>query len=618
MNILSNPSKLIKTSFITALLLTGASAAGAQGSKTYQAASPDKHTRLEVAVDARGRLQYRTLTDGREVVRWSALGFELNGTAAGTKTTVQGSTQKAVNEPFAWPLGENDTIGNQYQELDLSLQSGAVQFHLLARVYDGSVALRYVLPAQAGLPSPARLTQENTAFNLAEAYTIYQYHQESVFTPTKLDSLTSTCDFPATLVGARYYLSIGEAANDGYTKAELRRGSAPHALAVAFVHDKEVAVTLPFQSPWRTISCAKSAIGLHQFSELNLKLNPAAPGGIPGGVQPGKVLRAQLNTQSGLDCIDLAARLNMRYILFDAGWYGPERAQTSDPSVVIPAIDMPKVIAYGKSKGIGVLLYVNYMGLQNHLDTILPLYKQWSVSGLKFGFVDGLSQKGLTWLADAIKKVNDAGLVLNIHDNYKPTGLSRTYPVLFTQEGIRGDENSPDAFHTTTLPFTRFLAGPADFTFCYPNPKDKFSKNLKVSKAQQLALTVVYFSPLQALFWYGRPLDYTNDAEIEFFKYVPTVWNETHYLAGEIGRNISVARRSGSTWFVGSAAGLQDWAGPLKLDFLKKNTAYTATVFEDDGQGGVARRTLRAKKGDILPVSLKATGGQAIMLAESK
>ncbi|MDO7846252.1 glycoside hydrolase family 97 catalytic domain-containing protein [Hymenobacter sp. M29] len=608
----------IRFAALPVLLLAGPLAAGAQTPKTYQATSPDKQTRLEVAVDAQGRLRYRTMTGGREVVRWSALGFELNGTAAGTQTTVQGAAQKAVNEPFAWPLGENDRIDNQYQELDLSLTSGVVQFHVLARVYDGSVALRYVLPAQAGLLGPARLTKENTEFNLADSYTLYQYHQESVFKPTRLDSLAGTCDFPATLASAKNCLSIGEAENAGYTKAELGRGSAPQSLAVAFMHDKEVAVTLPFQSPWRTISCAKSAIGLHRFSDLNLRLNPAAPGGVPAGVQPGKVMRAQLNTQSGLDCVDLAARLNMRYVLFDAGWYGPERALTSDPAVAVPAIDLPKVIAYGKSKGIGVLLYVNYIGLQNHLDTILPLYKQWGVAGMKFGFVDGLSQKGLMWLAGAIKKVNDAGLVLNIHDNYKPTGLSRTYPALFTQEGIRGDENSPDAFHTTTLPFTRFLAGPADFTFCYPNPKANFSKNLKVSKAQQLALTVVYFSPLQALFWYGRPLDYTNDSEIEFFKYVPTVWNETHYLAGEIGQNISVARRSGSTWFVGSAAGLQDWQGRLKLDFLKKNTAYTATIFEDDGQGGIARRTLKAKQGDTLPVALKAAGGQAIMLEETK
>jgi alpha-glucosidase len=589
----------------------------AQPAKTYSIASPDAKTWLAVTVDAAGNLKYRVNYDGRGVVGWSALGFNLNGLTAGGHAVVQRVEEQLADTTFAWPLGENETVRNHYRALTLRVQSGRLTFRVLARAYDGSVAFRYELPQQEGL-APAVMTKENTEFSLIDQYTLYQYHHESVFTPVPVDSLATTCDFPATLKSDKLYVSIGEAANDSYTKAELTKSAVPRGLAVTFVHDKEVALSLPFRTPWRTISVARTAVGLHQFSELNLKLNPPAPGGIPAGLKPGKVMRAQLNTQSGLDCIDLASRLHFQYILFDAGWYGPERAVSSDPAVVIPAIDMPKVIAYGKSKGIGVILYVNYIGLQNHLDAILPLYKQWGISGLKFGFVDGFSQQGLTWLAGAIKKVNDAGLLLNIHDNYKPTGLSRTYPALFTQEGIRGDENSPDAFHTTTLPFTRFLAGPADFTFCYPNPTNTFSKNLKVSKAQQLALTVVYFSPLQAIFWYGRPLDYTNDAEIEFFKYVPTVWNETHYLAGEIGQRISVARRSGTTWFVGNAAGPRDWQGQIKLDFLKKGTPYTATVFEDDGRGGIAKRTVAVKKDDVFAFAIKATGGQALMLEETK
>src|SRR5699024_6099635 len=126
-------------------------------------------------------------------------------------------------------------------------------------------------------------------------------------------------------------------------------------------------------------------------------------------------------------------------------------------------------------------------------------------------------------------------------------------------EGVRGNEHAPDAFHTLVLPFTRFLAGPADFTFCYPNAKESFSSKLKVSKGHQLALSVIFFSPLQAMLWYGKPEDYTNEEEIEFFKYVHTVWDESHYLKGKIGKYISVARRKGNIWFMGNAAGLQDW-----------------------------------------------------------
>jgi alpha-glucosidase len=235
---------------------------------------------------------------------------------------------------------------------------------------------------------------------------------------------------------------------------------------------------------------------------------------------------------------------------------------------------------------------------------------------LKFGFVDGLTQQGLTWLSAAMQKVYDHGFMLNIHDNYKPTGLSRQFPNLLTQEGIRGDENSPDAFHNTVLPFTRFMAGPADFTFCYPNAANSYSKNIKVSMGQQLALTVIYFSPLQSMFWYGKPKEYTNEQEIEFFKYVPAVWNESHYIGGAIGKNIAVARRKDKTWFVGIAAGPEDWGDMLDLTFLEKGKKYTATIYEDDGNGSIRKRIDPVTKDDQLCFMLRAGGGQAVIIRE--
>lgn len=398
--------------FLTIQLLVVCTNNIAQVRSTFKVTSPDKNTFIEVGLD-KGKLLYRLSYGNNAIIKWSDLGFVMNDVVAGEKTLIKGKAQRSNKENFTWPLGENDNITNNYNEITLSCQSSSLKYNIKARVFDGSVAFRYEIPTQSVLESNT-IRKENTEFNFSEPYTIYQYNQESVFIPVSIDTFTKTCDFPATLTN-------------------------------------------------------------------------------------GKLL-----------------------------------------------------------------------GLKAKLDIILPLYKKWGVSGLKFGFVDGLTQGGLTWLAGAIKKVNDYGFILDIHDNYKPTGLSRTYPALLTQEGIRGDENSPDAFHTTVLPFTRFLAGPADFTFCYPNSKNSFSKNLKVSKGQQLALTVIYFSLLQSIFWYGNPNDYTNEEEIEFFKYVPTVWNESHYLAGDIGKNISVARRKGNTWYVGSAAGLMDWQGTITLDFLTK------------------------------------------------
>ena len=585
---------------------------------TVTVVSPDKTTSCEVRANENGSLVYRVFYQKKPVVNWSPLGLTIDQVPLGEKVTIDKANKRTVNEKFTWTLGEDDLIENHYNETSVSCHSAGIQFKLLARAYDGSIAFRYQIPAQAGI-SNGLISKENTAFHFTTPYTLYQYNQESVFTPTSMDTLTRTCDLPATLTNQQLYISVGEADNTGYTKAELKKGAEPNSLALAFMRDTAVRFNGSYQTPWRTISIATTAIGLHRFSQLFLKLAaPSATRQVPAWIKPGKLIRAQLTTQSGLDCIDFAAAHQFQYIMFDAGWYGAEFRSSSDPTQVIPAIDMPRVIAHGKEKGIGVILYVNYVGLRTKLDTILPLYKQWGVAGMKFGFVDGLTQQGLNWLAGAMQKVYDYGFILNIHDNYKPTGLSRTFPQLLTQEGIRGDENSPDAFHTTVLPFTRFLAGPADFTFCYPNAANSFSKNLKVSKAQQLALTVIYFSPLQSIFWYGKPTDYTNEEEIEFFKYVPTVWNESHYLSGDIGKNISVAKRKGDTWFVGNAAGLEDWQGAIQLDFLTKGRSYTATLYGDNEQQSITRKIITVKKGDTLPFTIKAKGGLALMIVPTK
>jgi len=599
----------------------------AQVKSTYRLYSPDKKTDIEISTKTGGELQYRVVDHDKETTKWSAMGFVVNGITAGEHTKILSAAQVIHVETFAWPLGENDKISNNYQQLILKCKSGDLFFNLQVRLFNGTAAFRYQIPAQNGIKAGI-ITKELTQFNLTNAYTIYQFNQESVFKPFLLDSLNTSCDFPATLaLKGQRYLSIGESDNHNYIKGELVKGRLPNSLAIAFntvpYHtDRRVASSKDtivkfsgdFETPWRTISIAETAIGLHDYSQLNLKLTAPAAGIVPANIKPGKLIRAQLNTQSGLDCIDFAAKHDFQYIMFDAGWYGPERSPQSDPTVVIPAIDMPKILQHSKEKGIGVILYVNYVGVRLYLDKLLSVFKNWGISGIKFGFVDGLSQQGISFLDTAISKVNANGFILDIHDNYKPTGLSRRYPALLTQEGIRGDENSPDAFHTTVLPFTRFLAGPADFTFCYPNSKNTFSKNIKVSKAQQLALTVVYFSPLQSIFWYGQPNDYTNEDEIEFFKYVPTVWNETHYLAGEIAENISVARRKENTWYIGNAAGLTDWHTTIKLNFLAKDKTYTATIYEDDDNNGIRKRIIDVKKGDSFPVDIKAKGGQAIII----
>lgn len=273
-------------------------------------------------------------------------------------------------------------------------------------------------------------------------------------------------------------------------------------------------------------------------------------------------------------------------------------------------LDLPEVIRYAKQSGIGVLLYVNRRALERQLSEILPLYERWGVSGVKFGFVNVGSQFWTKWLNDAVELAGKHKLMVDVHDEHRPTGLSRTYPHLMTQEGIAGNETMPSADHNTVMPFTRFVAGAADYTICY------YSERIKTTRAHQLALAAVYYSPLQFLYWYDRPAAYQGEPEIEFFDRVPTVWDDTKVLHGEIGRYATVARRSGDEWFVGTINNGVPRRLQIPLRFLDPGRVYLANVYENGRSGpkDVQIRRIKVDASGVIQAQLPPAGGQAIWI----
>ena len=358
-------------------------------------------------------------------------------------------------------------------------------------------------------------------------------------------------------------------------------------------------------------------------------------------IKPGKVMReVTLTTEGGKALVDFAVKRNLQYIHFDAGWYGFEYDKASDATTVtldprrnpkIDALNLKEVVAYAKQHGIGVMLYVNQRALQQQLDEILPLYKSWGISGIKFGFVQVGSQVWTKWMHEAVKKCADYGLMVDIHDEYRPTGFSRTYPNLMTQEGIRGNEEFPDATHNVTLPFTRFVAGAADYTICYYRQdfgrlnveKDNYgvprSKSIQTTPAHQLALAAVYYSPLQYMYWYDKPSDSQDEPELKFFDDVYTTWDDTKVLQGEVGEFITVARRRGEEWFIGSITNNEARTLPVDLSFLPAGKDYVAEIYTDGDKSIPTRTKVRVSKfrvnaKTVLHFNLRASGGSAIRL----
>jgi alpha-glucosidase len=529
--------------------------------------------------------------------------------------------------------GERSLVRDCYRQMDLTLlhrNKGKASVQLRIRAYNEGIAFRYQFPEGENGGSYLHITGESTEFNFQpETKAWFTPRAQSLHQLLPLKNWPDESDRPLTLElpnGLFACLAEAEMTNYARTKFKLNPGKDNSILCSLYGEVDEIA---PFHSPWRVIMVAEKAGQLLANNDLILNLNPPCEIKNTSWIKPGKVMReVTLSTDGAIRLVDFAAAHHPQYIHFDAGWYGFENAIASDATTVNVDprrnpkndLDLQKVIKYAKSKGLGVILYVNQRALAAQLDTILPLYHSWGVSGVKFGFVQVGSHRWTTWLHEAIRKCAKYQLMVDIHDEYRPTGFTRTYPNLLTQEGVRGNEEMPDANNNTILPFTRYIAGPADYTYCYYFRKElghpaRFIQN---SSAHQLALPVVYYSPFQYLFWYDKPEDYQGEPEIAFWEAVPTVWDDTKVLCGQISKFISVARRSGEEWFVGTITNTEARELKLPLSFLEKGRKYEATIYSDDPtvntRTKVAIRQLKVDASTVLTTRLYASGGEAMVI----
>ena len=224
-------------------------------------------------------------------------------------------------------------------------------------------------------------------------------------------------------------------------------------------------VDFPVKSPWIVALLGKSAVEVVNAKYQIYNLNDPPVFDDVSWIAPGKVIRdMQLSTESSKEVIDVLEQIGGKYVLLDAGWYGPETNPASDATTWLKnpkkaPLDIEVITQYGKSKGIGVILYVNDIALSRQLEDILPLYNQWGVAGIKFGFVELDKSEDIARILHYVKRCGEHRLVVNIHDNYRPSGISRTYPNLLSIEGIRGDEHTPNAKHSVMLPFLRYTYG---------------------------------------------------------------------------------------------------------------------------------------------------------------
>ena len=561
----------------------------------------------------------------------SAMGIPVDTNRVWTKgMEVTSVEHRSEDNTWKTVYGEYSQIRDHYNEMTLHLMKGGKHdnsgngydkrqqylLDIIVRAYDEGVAIRYHFPeATNGLFM--HITDDLTSFRFAPGAEAYHYawaqsHANKVKLLKSEAAWKEEAERPLTLHLANgLYAAIGEAALTDFVRGKLKL-KADNELKMAMFDSADIITA--YDMPWRFIMVGEKAIDLINNKQLVLNLNAPCQIADTSWIKPGKAFRVcRLDMKTCLAGVDFCVDRGLQYIELDAGWYGPEMKMSSSALKVLESrdIDMPKLCAYAKSKGIGVWVYVNQRALYQELDQLLPLYEKWGISGIKFGFVQIGSQDWTTWLHQAVRKCADHHIMVDIHDEYRPTGWSRTYPNLMTQEGIGGNEEMPDAEHNTILPFTRFLCGPADYTPCY------FNGRVKNTKAHQLAMPVVYYSPITFLYWYDLPNVYKGEKELDFWKYCPTVWDESKALQGEIGEYIVQARRSGNDWFVGAMTGLQAHDITLNTaDFLQKGKKYRVEIYNDNPalntRTKVSTVVQTIKAGKMLKLHLQPSGGAAL------
>lgn len=604
-------------------------------SQQLEVKSPDERT--SVCFSKPGKeLTYAITSDGKEIILPSRAGLDLDNRvwemALGKRDLVQPdcwmdlltvdsvSTWAPVDTVWHPLYGERSSVRDRYNSATMYLSrkdKSKYRLNIEVRAYDEGIAFRYFFPEHPDAIFH-KVVEDLTDYTVPAGTKAWsEQWAQAKFDVSPVDSIVRPAERALTMeTPDGKWIALLDADVDDWclTKLQARKDKPSTLSSVMY---SPVDIVTYYATPWKVVMTADTPGKLLENNDIVLNLNPAATKDF-SWVKPGKIMRCtKLTTEAGLKNIDFCAEHNIPYMLYDWKWYEPCTSHDGDATKVIDAIDMQRVIDYGKEKGVGIWLYVNQHALQKQMDELFPLLHQWGLAGVKSGFVQYASHRWATWLHDMVRKAADNQLMINIHDEFRPSGFSRTYPNLVTQEGIHGNEEFPDATHNVTLPFTRMINGAADYTICY------FDKRVTNTHAHQLAASLVFYSPMQTIFWYDTPDRYHGEPEMKWFEDIETTFDDTKILDGYPGENIVMARRKGENWWMAAMTNNDARKQTIDFSFLEPGRKYMAEIYTDGGEKvktatHVAVSTRKVTSKDKLSFDLQPRGGIAIRIVPAK
>ncbi|MGJ0550583.1 glycoside hydrolase family 97 catalytic domain-containing protein [Phocaeicola vulgatus] len=651
---------------ILSLLLLIGNASLAAKEKKYVLSSPDGTLKMEIS--AGNELAYQVMHGNDTILSHSNIGLVLeNGTIVGKTPRITGERRRKIKDNIESPFYRFKEFVATGNELDLKLKGG---FGIIFRAYNEGVAYRFYTTQSSDII----IKEEQAEFNFKEDYTAYLPYTtndkkpmamayQNVYDITPLSKAQPKLAFlPVTVDCGSVKLTLLESDLEAYPgmfvqsqqgKYGLKGVFAPYPAKTDFYpwrKQEYVTETTDFISrsrgsrsyPWRVLAITEKDTDM---PVNNLVYALASPNriGDTSWIKTGKVawdwwndwnlkgvpFKAGINMDTYKYYIDFASRNGLEFIVLDEGWYDPK---SGDMLTVIPELDLPELIAYGKSKGVEIVLWTVFNVLDSQLEAACKKYADMGIKGFKVDFLDRDDQTAVEMVYRIAEMTARYKLTLDLHGIYKPTGINRTYPHIINFESVFGMEevkwtdiknNMP--LYDVTFPYIRMMVGPVDYTPGAMRNATKadwramyYTPASMGTRCHQLAAYIVHDSPFTMLC--DAPTNYLNEQEcVDFIASLPVEVDSTFIASGELGKYIVTVRKKDVNWYIGGMTNWDERDVQLDFSFLPEGMSYTAVLFKDGVNANkqaedYRKETIRIDKDSRLTLHLASGGGFAMKL----
>lgn len=658
-------NKKLYLAILSLLLLIG-NASFAAKEKKYVLSSPDGT--LKVEISAGNELAYQVMHGNDTILSHSNIGLVLeNGTIVGKTPRITGERRRKIKDNIESPFYRFKEFVATGNELDLKLKGG---FGIIFRAYNEGVAYRFYTTQSSDII----IKEEQAEFNFKEDYTAYLPYTtndkkpmamayQNVYDIIPLSKAQPKLAFlPVTVDCGSVKLTLLESDLEAYPgmfvqsqqgKYGLKGVFAPYPAKTDFYpwrKQEYVTETTDFISrsrgsrsyPWRVLAITEKDTDMPVNNLVYALVSPNRIGDT-SWIKTGKVawdwwndwnlkgvpFKAGINMDTYKYYIDFASRNGLEFIVLDEGWYDPK---SGDMLTVIPELDLTELIAYGKSKGVEIVLWTVFNVLDSQLEAACKKYADMGIKGFKVDFLDRDDQTAVEMVYRIAEMTARYKLTLDLHGIYKPTGINRTYPHIINFESVFGMEevkwtdiknNMP--LYDVTFPYIRMMAGPVDYTPGAMRNATKadwramyYTPASMGTRCHQLAAYIVHDSPFTMLC--DAPTNYLNEQEcVDFIASLPVEVDSTFIASGELGKYIVTVRKKDVNWYIGGMTNWDERDVQLDFSFLPEGMSYTAVLFKDGVNANkqaedYRKETIRIDKDSRLTLHLASGGGFAMKL----